>query len=38
MRSATSPHYREYTSILALCVLRDRKIAIDPPRDEEVAK
>jgi tetratricopeptide (TPR) repeat protein len=38
MRSATSPKYREYTSILAVCALRERKIPIDPPRDEEVAK
>ena len=38
MRSATSPNYREYISILAVCALRDRMIPIDPLRDVEIAK
>ena len=38
MRSATSPNYREYISILAVCALRDRMIPIDPLRNVEIAK
>jgi hypothetical protein len=38
MRSATSPRYHTYIRTLAISALRDRKILIDLPRDEEIAK
>jgi len=36
MRSATSPYYREYSHVLAVRALRDRKISIGPVRQEEL--
>ncbi|HUE13279.1 MAG TPA: hypothetical protein VMR25_03840 [Planctomycetaceae bacterium] len=36
--SATSPDYRKHSQVLAVCALRERKIPIGPPREEEIVK
>jgi tetratricopeptide (TPR) repeat protein len=38
MRSATSLRYHTYIRTLAISTLRDRKIPIEAPRDEEIAQ